>query len=118
TAAGNTRADEPAFDAEWVKPGSLLISMTRAIPEGALDAGRLVVPTMRRPQLVAFGFTGVSVPEPAPDREGTIELPDVIAGTVAARERPDQPVIWELANVYLWDLAIVSWAYDWATRNG
>ena len=42
----------------------------------------------------------------------------LIAGTVAAREDPGQPVIWELANVYLWDLAIVSWAYDWATRNG
>ncbi|MDQ6934350.1 MAG: hypothetical protein M3130_03535 [Actinomycetota bacterium] len=118
TATGRTDAGAQAYAAEWVKPGALLISMTRSAPPGLDGVARVVVPTKRRPELVAFGFTGVSVPKPAADPGGSVELIDVIEGRASAREHRDQIVVWELANVYLWDLPIAGWAHAWAVRAG
>ncbi len=114
TAAGRTAAGEPAYEAEWVKPGALLISMTRSAPRALEGVAQVVVPTLRRPEIVAMKFNGPSAPCPAPDPHGTIDLVDILGGGRAARQDPGQAVVWELANVYAWDLAIARWAYDWA----
>jgi ornithine cyclodeaminase/alanine dehydrogenase-like protein (mu-crystallin family) len=118
TAAGNTPGGVPAYEDAWVRPGALAISMTRSAPPELRARARNVAPTRRRPQLVAIGFVGRGAPKPGQDPEGVVELADVITGTVPARVDPDQPVVFELANIYLWDQPIAAWALDWATRHG
>jgi ornithine cyclodeaminase/alanine dehydrogenase-like protein (mu-crystallin family) len=118
TAAGRTRGGTPAFDAAWVQDGALAISMTHAAPPQLRERAAFVVPTTSRPQLVAFGFASPAGPRPAADPDGVIQLGDVIAGGVRPRQDPAQPVIFELANVYLWDQPIVAWAEAWARDHG
>lgn len=118
TATGRMSAGAPAFEADWVKPGSLAISMTQATPAELRDRASFVVPTTNRPKLVAFGFATPAGPRPAGDPDGVVELGDVIAGRARVRGHAAQPVIFELANVYLWDPPIVAWAEDWARRHG
>jgi alanine dehydrogenase len=118
TATGNTPAGVPAYEDGWVRPGALAISMTRSAPPELRARARNVAPTSRRPQLVAVGFVGRGAPRPGPDPDDLVELADVIAGTVPARVDPDQPLVFELANIYLWDQPIAAWALDWATRQG
>lgn len=118
TAAGRTRGHQPAYEASWVRPGSLLISMTGSAPRELFGQARFVVPTRRRPQLVAFGFVGSAAPDPLPDPEGTVELAEIMAGLEPVRTHPGQNVIWELAQVYLWDPPMAAWAYEWAVEHG
>jgi ornithine cyclodeaminase/alanine dehydrogenase-like protein (mu-crystallin family) len=118
TATGRTAPGSPAYAAEWVKPGALVVSMTGSAPPELTRSARLVVPTRRRPELVAFGFNGPAAPRPPAVPDDAIELIDVMEGRTAPRDVPERRVVWELANVYLWDLAIARWAYDWAVRGG
>jgi alanine dehydrogenase len=118
TAAGNTPGGVPAYEDAWVQPGALAISMTVSSPPALRARARNVAPTRRRPQLVAIGFVGRGAPRPGQDPEDLVELADVITGTVPARVDPDQPVVYELANIYMWDQPIAAWAFDWATRQG
>jgi alanine dehydrogenase len=118
TAAGLTDINVDAYDADWVKPGALVISMTRSTPRALAAKSQLVVPTQNRPELVAFGFVGRDLPRPPADPAEVIELGDVIAGKAVARAGSDQTVVFELANVYLWDQPIALWAHEWVKRNG
>ena len=117
TAAGRTPGHQAAYEASWVKPGSLLISMTGSAPGELLREARFVVPTLRRPRLVAFGFVGTAAPKPLPDPAGTVELAEIMAGVEPVRTHPAQNVIWELAQVYLWDPPMAAWAYEWAVEH-
>jgi alanine dehydrogenase len=118
TATGRTQGGTPAFEDAWVKPGGLAISMTQAAPVQLRERATFVVPTTNRPQLVAFGFATPAGPRPAGDPDGVVQLADVISGRVRAREDASRPVVFELANVYLWDQPIAAWAEDWARRQG
>ncbi len=117
TAAGRGQSGVPAFDASWVKPGALVISMTNAAPRELLDEGQLVVATTNIPEKVAMGFAAGLGPRAATAPEGVVQLADVIAGNASPRAFADQIVVWELAQVYLWDLPVADWAYGWVTRN-
>jgi ornithine cyclodeaminase/alanine dehydrogenase-like protein (mu-crystallin family) len=118
TATGSIPTGRPAYAAEWVKPGALMISITRSVPAELMRSARRVVPTRRRPEVVAFGFNGPIRPHPIDDPDGTVELIDVIEGRVDVRDVPDRTVFWELAQIYLWDVAIARWAHDWAVDHG
>jgi ornithine cyclodeaminase/alanine dehydrogenase-like protein (mu-crystallin family) len=118
TAAGRIGAGQKAYEADWVKPGALLISMTRSAPAELDDVAQVVVATLQRPEIVALKFNGPSAPRPAPDPPTTIELLDVMEGRRSPRAHAGQPVVWELAQVYAWDLPIARWAYDWAVAQG
>ena len=115
-AAGRTRGGQAAYEASWVKPGALAISMTRSAPPELLADGQYISPTENRPQVVAIGFAGPG-PKPAGGVQGAVELADVIAGKVPARKSDDQTVVFELANLYPWDHAVASWALGWAKDN-
>lgn len=103
TAAGRTTGGTPAYEASWVKPGALAISMTSSAPAALRQRARFVVSTQNRPTLVAFGFVGRSAPRPGVDLDGAVQLADIIAGREQARADAKQPVVFELGNVYLWD---------------
>ena len=106
-----------AFDASLLKPGTTVLSMSAAAPRSLIDDGGLYVPTTRRPIPVAIGFTGNKTPRPMADPERVRVLADVLAGG-PARENDDEILLWELAQIYLWDQAIAGWVLDWARRSG
>ncbi len=133
TATGNTRG-RPALEADWVRPGALLVTMTRAAPAALLERARLFFPSRQRPVALTpppggprpgsapAGGPG-GPPGGAPERRPLDAYPheqlaDVMAGTIPARERPDQTVVYELAAMYGWDVPIMQWALDWAIRRG
>lgn len=117
TAAGRGQSGVPAFEASWAKPGALIISMTNGAPRELLETGQLVVATTNIPEKVAMGFAGGLGPRAATAPDGVVELADVILGNASPRESADQVVVWELAQVYLWDLPVADWAYGWVSRN-
>jgi alanine dehydrogenase len=121
TAAGRTRPNQPVVEASWVRPGALLISMTRGAPPD-LD-GKSYVPSKNRPVTVYPTTYG---PAPQAGAAGGVpglandvaELADVIAGHAAARDKPDQTLMYDVGALYAWDAPIMRWAYEWALANG
>jgi alanine dehydrogenase len=154
TATGNTRG-RPALEAAWVRPGALIVTMTRAAPPELLEQARIFVPTKQRPMALTTPPGGGRPGSAAPGGPGATpagppaggpggspggpgggpggappegrrpleaypheQLADVMEGKLSARERPDQTIVYELANMYGWDVPIMRWALDWATRRG
>ncbi|MBV8086857.1 MAG: hypothetical protein JO247_18785 [Chloroflexi bacterium] len=127
TATGLLPQGQRAFETEWLKPGSLAITMTGGLvpPPGA----RSFVPTSNAPALLAspFGRPGGGPPgaggppggggPPLEDRP-PLELAEVMTGRLEARDRTGQIAIYNLARPYGWDTPIMNWAYDWARKNG
>lgn len=110
----------PAVEADWVRPGALMVTMTRAAPAALLARARVYAPSRQRPVPLAMRPGG-------PPRPGTIgepagpapaELADVILGKRPARERDDETIVFELAAMYAWDAPLMRWAYDWAVAQG
>lgn len=116
--AGRLQPGDFAFDDSKLKPGATVLSMSGAAPRSLIDSGGLYVPTTRRALPVAIGFLGQRGPRPMTPPEQVRTLADVMSGVHPARSNPDEVLLWELANLYLWDQAITSWVQDWATRTG
>ncbi|MDQ6934342.1 MAG: hypothetical protein M3130_03495 [Actinomycetota bacterium] len=120
TATGRTQRGQPALDdPTCVRPGALFVSMTSSgrnlVPLGA----RVVMPTERRPELVAHGYSsGFFRQPPPPVPPETTQLADVILGATAARASADETLLYELAAMYLWDLPIFDWMVRWAVDHG
>jgi ornithine cyclodeaminase/alanine dehydrogenase-like protein (mu-crystallin family) len=143
TATGNTRG-RPALEGAWVRPGALLVTMTRAAPPDLVERARLFFPSKVRPVALTAppgagrpgsaapggppgggpggpgaGPGGAPPPGPRPlEAYPHEQLADVMEGKAPARERPDQTVVYELGAMYGWDVPIIQWALDWATRRG
>lgn len=120
TAAGRHAPGRPALpDPGVVRPGAVFVSMAvsgmNLLPHGA----RLAVPTARRPELVAHGFSSGFLRDGAPPAPPeAVQLAEVIVGKAPARRSPTETVVFELAAPYLWDLPILAWIHDWATSRG
>jgi alanine dehydrogenase len=120
TAAGRYMPGRPAVpDPTAVRPGALFVSVSASglnlLPHGA----RLAVPTRKRPELVAYGFSSGFLPGgPPPAPPDALELAEVIAGTVPARQSPSETVVFELAAAYQWDVPILAWIREWAVTRG
>lgn len=118
--ASNARA--PVVEADWVRPGALVVNIGagQVPPELALRA-RIIVSSRegvvgehaRREPLATLIRTGAWRAE-----DVAAELADVIAGKAVARTAPEQTVLFEMAGLSAWDVAIARWAYDWAERTG
>jgi alanine dehydrogenase len=116
-AATGATHGQPAAEAGWVRPGALFVSLVGSAPRDL--PGRLFVPTLNPPRVIAFAFTPrLPLSTPRFDPEHTQELARVVAGEVPAREVPEQTVVYELAGPYLWDPAIFSVAHQWAVAHG
>jgi alanine dehydrogenase len=138
TATGFLKPGEKALEAEWLRPGALMITMTNAAPVEL--AARRFVASNTRPEVLAAPFragppggpprqlgtapataAGAGAPAAggaAGGGEQPLELADVIAGNMAARERAEDIVVFNLAAPYGWDSPIMRWAYDWARERG
>jgi len=110
--AGQVR-DRPAFDGKWVRPGALIISLTRG-SQPVLDA-RIVLPALKRPEPLT-----PTRPEPGSGeghQQEPLGLADIIQGVAKAREHDGQTVLFDLAAMYGWDTPMMRWAYEWASKN-
>lgn len=115
TCTGRTRLGG-AFEAGWLKPGTLVISMTFSAPFQLLATARCYVPSHTRPNVLAMA-RDFPPNVRLPDTSGWGQLADVIRGS-SPRENDDEIVLYELAAMYSWDAPIMRWAYDWALANG
>jgi ornithine cyclodeaminase/alanine dehydrogenase-like protein (mu-crystallin family) len=120
-APGHHDLREPLFDAEWVKPGALVVSMASAqcTPEFVRSA-RVVAtnwyvmaeetkPKAPYDQLIAEG---------AFKPEDLSELGRVIDGETNPRRSASDRVLYELTGGNFHDLFVATWGYEWARSQG
>ncbi len=98
-APGHFDVREPLFEAAWVKPGALVISMAanQYPPEFATQSAMVV---------------------DIPESEATIPLGAVIAGEADPRLHPSDTVTYRLEGGTVQDLFVATWGYTWATSRG
>jgi len=117
-----TSSNRPVLRRAQVKPSALVISITEGqLPAEFVDtscavfiawdlmAQNLVAREPYAPLVQAGAFTRADL---------AAELIDVVAGEATPRRTPDDVVVFELAVVNAYDLAIAQWAYTWARANG
>ena len=128
TATGLLRGGQPAYDAAWLKPGALHVSVTRSAPPGL--RATVYVPALERPRYLSGQRPGAPpgalpdlAPPPLPPAvppydDAPVELADVLTGKHPARATEDETLVWELAAMYCWEGAIASWILEWASQSG
>jgi len=98
-APGHHDVREPLFAPEWVRPGALVISMAQRqySPAFAAQARR-----------VAAGH----------DQPGATPLGAIITQQAAARQQPNETLIYALEGGTVQDLFVATWGYHWALAHG
>jgi ornithine cyclodeaminase/alanine dehydrogenase-like protein (mu-crystallin family) len=119
-APGHFDVREPLFDAEWVKPGALVISMA-----GSQCTAQFVASA----RVVATSYDLLVEPKPKPPydaliddgrfvREQVTELASVVLGKATPRGRASDRVLYELTGGSFHDLFIATWGFEWARSQG
>jgi alanine dehydrogenase len=98
-APGHFDVREPLFEAGWIKPGALVISMAGG---------------QYPPDLAQSAIEIVDIPE----TEAKIPLGAVIAGEVRPRLHADDTLVYRLEGGTVQDLFVATWGYSWATARG
>ncbi len=121
-AAANS--DEPTFDVEWLKPGGLVVSVSRRqLPPEIAQRARIFPITLEG---FAYALAGR---ERATDRVGhhhsswqsaqpAGSLADVMRGDVPAREREEDTVLFTLTGSSGIEAALARHALKWAAQRG
>jgi alanine dehydrogenase len=119
-APGHFDVRAPLFDAEWVKPGALVISMAGAqCTAEFVDSARVV----------ATSYELLMEPRPKPPYDALIEQADfgpervtelasVVLGKATPRTRDTDRVLYELTGGSFHDLYVATWGYEWAKAQG
>jgi alanine dehydrogenase len=100
-APGHFDVRAPLFEAGWVKPGALVISM--AANQYPADFGQAA-------------RTVADIPDPTV--ETTTSLGAVIVDGASARRAPHEAVIYRLEGGTVQDLYVATWGYEWAKARG
>ncbi|HZT07767.1 MAG TPA: ornithine cyclodeaminase family protein [Chloroflexota bacterium] len=114
-----SNAREPVLQAEWVRAGALILSMSAGqLPPEVVLRSRVIVSSMpevvevrREPyrSLIADGRWGA-------DRVAAT-MAEVIEGGTPGRTSQSETVLYEMPGMSIWDTAIMRWAYRWALAN-
>ena len=115
-APGHFDTREPLFEAEWIKPGALVISMA---------SSQCTEEFVESAQVVATNYTLLVEPQPKPPYDALIarglfgpeqvrELASVVQGKAKPRSRASDRVLYELTGGSFHDLFIATWGYEWA----
>jgi ornithine cyclodeaminase/alanine dehydrogenase-like protein (mu-crystallin family) len=100
-APGHFDVRQPLFDAAWIKPGALVISMASdQYPPEFGQAARIVA----------------DIPDPA--SEAATSLGAIIVEGARARRAPHDSVIYRLEGGTVQDLFVATWGYEWARARG
>jgi ornithine cyclodeaminase/alanine dehydrogenase-like protein (mu-crystallin family) len=119
-APGHFDTREPLFDAEWIKPGALVISMA-----GSQCTEQFVASA----RVVATSFDLLVEPKPKSPYDALIEkgvfgpdqvteLASIVRGESGARSRDADRVLYELHGGSFHDLFVATWGYEWARAQG
>jgi ornithine cyclodeaminase/alanine dehydrogenase-like protein (mu-crystallin family) len=108
---------QPLFEAEWVRPGALVATITWGTVPWNLRA-RPVLPDRYQPEARPTGW------EPWPARRAgdssqpdPLFLSDVLRG-VPARQSPEETLLYSQFGVFAWDAPLLRWAYETARERG
>jgi alanine dehydrogenase len=105
-------------EADWLKPGALIIS---------ISAGQFPPSLVAESRVVATSWSSLASHEPFGSfiKAGTYtrqhiagELAQVILKEVEVRRHPQETVVFELTGVQLWAVRLAHWACQWATSEG
>lgn len=116
-----TSSRSTVLDADWLSPGTLVVSITSGQLPQELVAGSRVIASWKEEVL-----TGEPPREPYATmiRAGTwsgdrivAELGEVILGKVAARQNERDIVVFESVGMPSWDTCAAAWAYRWALEH-
>ena len=120
-APGHFDVREPLFEAPWVKPGALVISMA---------ANQYTAEFVQRARVVATSWENL-IEEPAPKppydvlvekgaftRDDVTALGAVIAKSANPRRAAQDTVIYHLEGGTVQDLFLATWGYEWAKARG
>jgi len=118
-APGHFDTREPLFDAEWIKPGALVISMA-----GSQCTAEFVASA----RVVATNYTLLVEPRPKSPYDALIsqgrfgpeqvtDLASVVAAKASPRLREQDRVLYELTGGSFHDLFIATWGYEWAREQ-
>lgn len=119
-APGHFDRREPLFDAEWIKPGALVISMA-----GSQCTEQFVASA----RVVATSYDLLVEPKPKSPYDALIEkdafgpdqvteLASIVQGKSRARARESDRVLYELHGGSFHDLFVATWGYEWARAQG
>jgi ornithine cyclodeaminase len=113
-----TNSREPVFDLGWIKPGSLIISVSgRQLPATVVNSTRVVATTWdslaTRPIFAAAMNAGTFARE-----DLAAELGAVVCGEVEVRRDPQEIVVFDSnSRIQVWAVRIAHWAYEWALQH-
>jgi ornithine cyclodeaminase/alanine dehydrogenase-like protein (mu-crystallin family) len=119
-APGHFDVREPLFEADWVKPGALVISMAGSQCNEAFVASARVVAT-------SYGLLMEPAPKPPYDtltaqgrfaEQDVLPLATVVVDKAQPRRVASDPVLYELTGGSCHDLFIATWGYAWARTQG
>jgi alanine dehydrogenase len=115
-APGHFDLREPLFEPDWVKPGSLVISMASSQCTEAFVASARVVAT-------SYALLMETAPKPPYDaligagrfgEDDVTELASVVVEGAQPRRAASDTVLYELTGGSFHDLFIATWGYEWA----
>ncbi len=108
-----TRA--PVFEAEWVKPSALALSINSTqIPPALVLHAKVVLghPVERLGQPYAS-----LIEQGSWSMDQATSIAEILNGSRRARARTSDVVIAEMLGAGIWDVALLRWAYDWALAH-
>lgn len=109
----NASSRSPVLEAEWVKPGGLVLSINSAqLPPTLVQGARVVL---------GYGAERLGQPYAGMIEQGSWSMDrveatvgEVLAGARPAREQENDIVLADMLGAGIWDVALLRWAYDWA----
>jgi alanine dehydrogenase len=110
------RAREPVLESRWVRPGALVLSVNSAqIPPELVERSRVVLGYRAERQ----GEPYASMTEAGrwSSEKVAASVGEVISGARSARERPDDVVLADIPGMPAWDVAMLTWAFEWAREH-
>jgi ornithine cyclodeaminase/alanine dehydrogenase-like protein (mu-crystallin family) len=101
-APGHFDVRTPLFEADWVAPGALVISMAQ---------------NQYPPELASQAHLVADIPEFSPEESASLALGAVIVEHARPRSSNDERVIYRLEGGTVQDLFVATWGYNWARAN-
>ena len=116
-----TSSRSPVFDADWISPSALVISITSGqLPPELVIRSRVFVSS--REELSSFRpprepYSSMTAAGNWSAAKIAGELGEVILGKVPGRKSENEVVLFELLGMPAWDVAATAWAYRWAAAH-
>ena len=109
------------LEADWVSPGALVISITSGQLPAELVAGSRVIVSWKEEVLAGESprqpYTAMIAAGTWSADQIAGELGEVILGSIPARVKPGETVLFESVGMPLLDTTATAWAYRWAREH-